>query len=358
MKTVFKKIRLLSTILLCAGAAHAQNIWPSPELSQMYHHAQEYMALGNYKEAITIYNQALLLDPDKFILCKELGKALYLSGKPEGAEKVLAHLTDRREVDDECYQLLAAAQVAQQSTKAARGTLNNGLAHFPASGLLYYESGKLYAHVKKQAAALGAWIDGIEKAPSYPQNYYEASIAYTAGDKVLWGLLYGEIYLNIAKDTTGSAKIKGMLFAAYKTMFDDIAESRKAKKQVTPFTEAVQDIYAALTPVVSDGITTENLTMVRTRFLMDWFAKYGRKYSFSLFSYQDYLLRNGLFDIYNEWLFGKAGNTAEYEAWNQFHPGEIALFLQNQKEHPLQPVTPDFYNGRDISEISKDKKEK
>ena len=72
------------------------------------------------------------------------------------------------------------------------------------------------------------------------------------------------------------------------------------------FEEAVFNTFIKLSPVVADGITTENLTMVRTRFLMDWYQqKYNEKYPFTLFSRQDRMTRDGYFDIYNQWMFGK-----------------------------------------------------
>ena len=86
--------------------------------------------------------------------------------------------------------------------------------------------------------------------------------------------------------------------------------------------------------------------MVRTRFLIDWFANYSGKYPFALFTYQDYLLKNGLFDIYNEWLFGNAESVTEYNAWNQFHPDEIDIFLEKKRGHSLRPLITDVYNDQ------------
>ena len=342
-----KRILLSSLLLLQLSTAVAQHTWATPELSQMYFHAGEYMVLGNYKEAITIYKQALLIDPDKFILCKDLGNAQFLSGNYSEAVYTLQPLIDRVEADEQCYYLLAESYAMLRNTKEARNVLNKGVDHFPASGMLYYETGKMHALERKQDAALDAWLKGIEKAPAYAPNYYEAALVYQRTGNTIWSLLYGEIYLNLAKDTTGIAETKQMLVIGYKAMFDKIAETRQTKQQpVTSFTDAVQDVYSRLTPVVSDGINTENLTMVRTRFVMDWRSKYGSKYPFSLFSYHDYLLRNGLFDIYNEWLFGNAINAAEYNAWNQFHPGELDIWFQRKREHPLMPATTDFYNIR------------
>lgn len=341
-------------LLLLTNCAMAQETWPSPEVEQMYRHAKEYMALGNLNDAIITYKHAISLAPGKMVLYRDLGNALFLSGRYNEAEQALSSVNSMPDADAQCYRILAASQAAQSDFKSARATLKKGIGRFPDSGLLYHEKGMVSAIEKKPEDALNAWLDGIRREPAYPQNYYEAAHIYLNSDKVLWGLLYGEIYINIAHDTANMQDMKKMLFTAYKTMFDNISKDvpgygkENPKVAVDNFSDAVRQVYASLTPVVSDGITTENLTMVRTRFVMDWFSRYNDKYPFSLFSYLDELIRTGHFDIYNEWLFGKAESVAEYASWNTFHEGDLARFSLWQNEHQLHPATRDFYNNRNI----------
>jgi tetratricopeptide (TPR) repeat protein len=342
---------LLNTLFICflfPIYLYAQDDWPSPEVAQMYRHAQNYMAMGNYKDAIITYRQAIVLAPAKFVLYKELGRALYLSGNFKDAAQVLQSSTEKPEADAECFQILSESLEQENELKKAHHALKTGLERFPASGMLYQASGKLLYDEKSPEAALNAWLDGISKKPAFAGNYCDAAKWYLAKDDVMWGLIYGEIYLDISGDSNSCDTMKKMLFAGYKKMFDKIADMTGTSKQkmTGTFESSIRDVYLSLTPVISDGITTENLTMVRTRFIMDWLSKYGKTYPFSLFSYQDYLLRNGLFDIYNEWLFGKAESMTEYKAWQEFHPEEMDIFLRKKKEHLLQPMAGDFYNER------------
>src|SRR5690606_147016 len=106
-----------------------------------------------------------------------------------------------------------------------------------------------------------------------------------------------------------------------------------------------------LSPVVSDGITTENLTMLRTRFIMDWYQAYAYSYPFSLFSRHQDMIRNGYFDIYNQWLFGKAENMQLYEAWNKFHQDAMPSLERYLRENPYRPVSADFYNDKVVDGI-------
>ena len=358
MSVRFIKTYILFAALLLAITSGAQGTKPSPEVEQMDRHAQEYVAIGNYKEAITIYRQAIVLAPANVVLYKHLAMALYHTGSYSDEEQVLQPLVEKPQADEECFWLLANCQLAEKKLKAVKSTLKKGLERFPASGMLYHTSGNYLKAENKPEAALDAWVEGIHKDPAYPYNYYNAARSYFTTQQVTWGLLYGEIYLNITHDTVGQDAFKKMLFAGYKTLFDNIAAGAKADfgqtsptLQVNSFMDAVQQIYLSLTPVVSDGITTENLTMVRTRFLMDWNAKYAAKYSYALFAYQDYLIRNGLFDIYNEWLFGKAESVTEYNAWIQFHPVEMDIFLEKRKAYSLRPLSTEMYDDVNMDGI-------
>ncbi len=351
-KTCFFVLLLVAPLLVTG-----QETWPSPEVAQMYAHAGEYMDKGNYKDAIVTYKQAMVLAPGKMVLYRQLGKAYYLSGNYAEAEQTLSVVLGSASymADTACYCLQAAAMAAMRKFRQARSVLKTGLEKFPGSGVLYHELGEVNSRAHDMVPALNAWLDGIEKAPLFTANYLAAARTYLASDNVLWGLLYGELYLNMEPDTAGTQELKNELFAGYKKMFDNLVNDEPLKqgnalKQATVkgFEDAVRNTYLTLTPVVSDGVSTENLVMVRTRFLMNWFAAYDKKYPFSLFTYMDELVRTGHFEIYNEWLFGKAENAAQFKAWDLFHEGDIDRFNKWRVEHPLIISGSDIHNSRDM----------
>lgn len=352
MKYLPQKLFLCCALMLSAACVMGQAKWKSPEVAQMFRSAHEYMQIGNYREAIRIYRQAIVLEPGDAILSLELGRAQYLAGDFSDAEATLTAAVGKAGSTDVCYQLLALSQEEQHNEKKAKKTIEEGLERFPASGLLYNERGKLFYSSKKRDDALNAWLDGTLKAPVYAPNYMNLSIVYLESNSVIWGLLYGEMYLCLTHDTTGDAVLKSKIFAGYKKMFDGIgsAAGLPDKNDVqAKFIDAVQKVYLQLTPVVSDGITAENLTMVRTRFLMDWYSKYAAEYPFSLFAYYFEMIRTGHFEIYNEVLFGKAENDAQFIAWDKFHEGDIARFVGWAQAHPYRPLPSDIYNDQNFS---------
>lgn len=360
---LFLIVVLLSTFV-AANAQVPESSWPSPEVEDMYKQGREYLMAGNFQQAIITFQQGIQLAPNQLVLYRDLGKAYYLAGDYKNAQATLEPILKSEQADDISFQTMAASQAAVGEKKKAKSTLQKGLERFPNSGILYHDMGKLYEAENELVYALQTWLDGIHKDPTYHINYYEAARMYMDTKKVVWAIVYAEIFVNIERQTPRSDEMKSMLFEAYKQLYTTmpvgaIPKFGKKKEEADKdnnFEEAVRSTYMRLAPVVSDGITTENLTMLRTRFLMDWDLRYAQKYPFSLFYYQDELIRSGNFDIYNEWLFGKADNEQEFEAWKKFHAEAMPKFEKWAAEHPIQPIAADFYNDMKVDDIFSKKK--
>ena len=344
---------LFCALALAPAQSVAQGKWASPESGEMYSQAQEYMAMKNYHEAAIAYKHLLLREPGNARVYEALGKAQHLEGNDKDAEETLLASPANAARDAGYFELLAVVQAAQNKTKEARASIKKGYALFPGSGMLYDEAAKIAEQGSDTGNALQYWLSGIEADPVYAPSYYSAACAYLRSGDVFWGLIYGEMYLDMQHDTLLDDGLKMLLFDGYKKMSDNSANSFRAKNAKTKkqpaahdFKEQVSATYAPLFAAMIDGNNAENLTMLRTRFLIDWFPANDQKYPCSLFRYLDGLVRNGYFDVYNEWLFGKAGNINEYNAWNTFHEGAIARFLQWKAAHPLVPVKADFYNDK------------
>jgi tetratricopeptide (TPR) repeat protein len=340
-----RQIFLLLVFLTLITKAGAQGSRPSPEVRKMYDDAQDNMDRHNFPGAELIYKQAIKLDPQNTALYQGLARAFYYEGKYNEAAQTLEPVLTYNKINDTCYQLLAASLSAQRKDKEASRILRDGLNRFKTSGLLYNQQGILYKQERKEKEALASFVSGITADAACAANYRDAGEISMHRDRIMAGLLYTETYLAITHDTTGDEAIKTRLLGAYKSMFAQIAGADVPKYGAgktddipKDFAAVILYMYSHLTPVVSDGMTVSNLVMVRTRFLLEWSAKWKDKYPCTLFSYQDQLLRTGQFDKYNEWLFGKAINTTEFDAWNKFHDGELSAFVLWRQSHPLIPA--------------------
>jgi hypothetical protein len=71
--------------------------------------------------------------------------------------------------------------------------------------------------------------------------------------------------------------------------------------------------------------------VIRSRFIHDWFDAIKEKYPFQLFEHLRYLMRAGMFEAYNQWLFGAVSDVAAYQIWTKTHEEEHAAFTQYQR---------------------------
>jgi tetratricopeptide (TPR) repeat protein len=361
MPHFFRPIRLLVLgLCICASAGSSAQIikWPSPEVEALYKSAQASLASGAFRQAIASYQQAIALAPGQMVLYRDLANAFLLSGSYERAASTITPLIEKGSADPQSYAIASAVQSALKEDKKARKLLESGLERYPNSGFLQHERGKYYEEKGEMDNALRAWLEGIEADPGYHINYYDAARAYMQTNKPIWAILYAETFINIERYTPRSGETRKLLLNAYKRLFatpdaTNVPRFGKSASDNSPksFEEAVTQSLLRLSPVLTDGISTENLTMLRTRFTMDWMANYAAKYSFTLFQNWDDLLRAGHFDAYNQWVFGRAENGAQYDAWSKFHPEAIPGYEKYYTLHSLRPTAGDAYNDKAVKGI-------
>jgi hypothetical protein len=139
-----------------------------------------------------------------------------------------------------------------------------------------------------------------------------------------------------------TAEIKTLLLDAYKKFFTNDAKLSKTKTKENDFTKAFTETLNKNASVVNAGVTPETLVMLRSRFILDWFEKESMRFPNRLFEHQRQLLQEGMFDAYNQWLFGAAENLAYYETWTKTHPEEYEQFTKLQR-NKLFKVPPGQY---------------
>jgi hypothetical protein len=86
--------------------------------------------------------------------------------------------------------------------------------------------------------------------------------------------------------------------------------------------------------------------MLRTRFMLAWSKDYAVNYPFTLFTYQDKMLHDGVFDAYNQWLFGAVDNSQEFSLWVKVNNKEYSNYESWRKLNPLQPALYDPKPGK------------
>lgn len=344
--------KFLISGLLFTQVAFAQ------DANELFGTANNFIRSGDYANAILVLNQALQLEPENLQFRKQLAFAYYLRGEMGKAKNIIEPLLDKKEADAQLFQIAGNIYQSRQDWKGAQRLYDKGLRKFPESGELYNDNGQLLSTLKMYDGALNNWLKGIEKDPNFPGNYYNAARSYYYSQDPVWAILYGEIFVNLESYTARTAEMRDILMESYKKLYNDPAmlsapvpemeeggkKSRRGKSASSDFVNTYRQLMAKQTGVITNGIDPDALIMLRTRFLLDWYNFYSFKYPFALFDMQRTLLKEGMFEAYNQWLFGPVASQATYRSWTNLHKAEYDKFMQYQRNHPFKLRPDEYYN--------------
>ena len=123
------------------------------------------------------------------------------------------------------------------------------------------------------------------------------------------------------------------------TLFSSVPGAKKIRPQClnkkatdpSKFEQAFDETLRRQDGVASSGINAETLTMIRTRFLLEWDDQYNNQYPYKLFELHRQFLQEGLFDAYNQWLFGSVQNLAAFQNWTNVNGTAYNEFVKYQR---------------------------
>ena len=322
-----KKYFFLFITLLVSFAVMAQ-----PEDAKTLHEtAKTFMRAGDFDNAIVVLIRALQQDSKNLEMQKDLVMSYYLKRDYAKALEGVKTLIDRDDADVVTFQIAGNVYKALEQVKECDKLYKKALKKFPKSGPLYSEYGELL-WATKDFSAIEQWEKGIETDPAYSGNYYNAALYYFYSKDKVWSLIYGEIFVNMESLSERGAAMKEQLLQVYKEkLFADADLMKGEEKNKSDFAKSFLQSMGKQASLADKGITTEALTMIRTRFILDWYETNAAKFPFRLFDYQQQLIREGLFDAYNQWLFGSSESLAAYENWTKSHADEYNNFNAFQR---------------------------
>ena len=322
-----KKIFSLFLVLSVSFSVMAQ-----PEDPKTLHEtAKTFMRSGDFDNAIIVLTRALQQDKNNLEMQKDLVMSYYLKRDFQKALKGVEALMDRDDADAVSYQIAGNVYKALEQVKDCERVYKKGIKKFPKNGPLYSEYGELL-WAKKDFSAIEQWEKGIEMDPGFSGNYYNAALYYFYAKDKVWSLLYGEIFVNMESLSERGAAMREQLLQAWKEkLFADADLMKGEEKNKSEFAKAFLQAMNKQASMAGKGINTETLTMIRTRFILDWYEKNAIKFPYRLFDYQQQLIREGMFDAYNQWLFGATENLAAYDNWTRTHAEEYNGFTTFQR---------------------------
>jgi len=330
----------LSLLLICSVTftAIAQD-----DVKTLQENARTFMRSGDFDNAIVILTRALQKEPKNLELNKDMAMSYLFKRDFVKALEGVKVMVDRDDADVETYQIAGNVYKSLEMAKECEKMYKTALKKFPKSGPLYSEYGELLWNVK-DFSAIQQWETGIKADPAYSGNYYNAALFYFYAKDKVWSLIYGEIFVNMESLSERGAAMKQLLLQGYKEkLFADADLMKGEEKNKSEFAKSFLQGMSKQSSLANKGITTETLTMIRTRFILDWYASNATRYPFRLFDYQRQLLSEGMFEAYNQWLFGPSENLAAYDNWTKTHADEYNGFSAFQKTRIFKMPPNQYY---------------
>ena len=305
--------------------------------------ARTFMQEGDFDNAILVLNRALESDRNNRDLQKDLVMAYYYKRNYVKALEGVKVLIDRDDADVVSFQLAGNVYKALEEVKEADKMYKRALKKFPNSGALYSEYGELL-WARQDASAIQQWEKGIEVDPSFAGNYYNAALYYYYTKDKVWSLLYGEIFVNMEYLTERATNMKKLLLEGYKEkLFAESDITKGSEKLKSEFAKSFLSTMNKQTGLANSGITTETLTAIRTRFILDWYNTNATKFPFRLFDYHQQLIKDGMFEAYNQWLFGTVESLPAYDNWTKNNADAYTTFTNFQKNRVFKVPAGQYY---------------
>lgn len=332
--------------------------FPQTRGAALYQRAQSFLRSGDYANAILVLNQAVELAPESALYKQQLAYAYSLNNNLDEAEKTIKDVLRSNAANVQTYQIAGNIYKAKRDLRGAERNFKRGLRKFPNSGDLYSELGQVYYAEREYTDALSSWVKGIEVDPDYAPNYYYAARTYYYSNDKFWAVIYGELFINLERFTNRTSEMKKILLASYKALFNNnafleiqptLTKNSYSSLDTPDFKKAFLNTLAkSANTLIARGITPETLVMMRTRFILYWDNFYKFIYPYALFNYYQQLLKNGLFEAYNQWIFGPAADPAAYKAWVRNHQDVMHQLIDYLNNHSLQPRESQFYQKEKV----------
>ena len=312
-----KQLLFIFFIISVAHLTHAQ-----ANTDTLRARAQKFLIHGDYDNALLVLNHAAEMDADNMDILKDEAYVYYLERNFAKAIELGKTVTGHSGADVQSYQVLGLAYKATADYASCEKLYKKAVKQYPASGALYADYGDLLAQQSRLEEAIKLWEKGIQVDPNNSSNYYYASRYYSQKGKPLWAVLYSETFVNIESLTQRTVEIKDILLSNYRKLLSTDVLNALSKSN-NPFERAVATTYNNYSSLYNDNLLPEQLTAIRTRFILDWYKNNTPIYSYRLFEHQQLLLQQGMFDAYNQWLFGASASSSAYQFWVNNHSPEV-----------------------------------
>lgn len=344
MRYLLSILMLMATFVPSVNAQNAKAL--RAQARSLGKEAFSLISAQRYNDARKLLYSAYALDTVTYLYSYEIGYTHVMEKDYLHAIPFYKIASRKRDATDFCYVMLGSCYFLLGRQEDAEAVLEEGLARFPNSGRIYQSLGDV--NQVNLVKALHYYEKGVKAEPTFAPNYYWLSKIFCSSTEAIWGMIYGELFLNLEKNTDRAAEISALLYGTYQEKIrfsgDTLVTIRFCENSLTYPNEHKTE-WLPLTMIyepclqkavhLGDSITLASLTGIRTRFVESYFAEnYNISHPCLLFDWHKELMRVGHFEAYNYWLMRK-GSGEEFESWLGKNRKRYDAFLKWFESHPL-----------------------
>jgi tetratricopeptide (TPR) repeat protein len=317
-------------LLFCLALACCNGLLAQQDSKQLYESAKILMRQGEFETATTVLLKAIKQDTLQLDMQKDLAYLYLLQKYYAKATQVARPLIDRADADAQCFQILGMAYKAVGNNAECTTLYKYGILKFPQAGVIYNEFGELLAKQNQLDQAIIQWEKGIEQDPNFSGNYYNACMYYSINRQWIRVAFYGEYFINIESYTARTDAVKIKILNAYQSLLQPNAIASIISS--TAFEKTLANAICNIsqeTKIVNIGIDT--ILSARTRFLNKWNMEQAAQYPLRLIDHMNQLVKESMFEAYNQWVFGNSINATAYQQWQTANANKAKEYQQFQQ---------------------------
>ena len=338
-----KKLTILLILISLSIVLYAQSDSDKQKAYDTAIKAIGLMDKGEIDKSIKLLEKSCKLDPTNIDYPYEIGYAYYLKENYSKSIEYFEKIIEMNGANDQSFQMLGNAYDTNGQPEKAIESYEKGLEKFPKSGRLYLELGNM--HQGDWNVALEYYEKGIEVDPAFPSNYYWAAKIFCNSTEEVWGMLYGEIFMNIERSSKRTEEISKLLFDTYLSEIQFVSDTIMTvsfcknaviysdKKFEMPFCMVYEP--SLMVAVNENEITLSSLNRIRENFISFYFErKFNKSHPNILFDWHKSLIDNGNFECYNYWLLMQ-GSSDEFNNWHNENKDKFDEFLNWFSDNPM-----------------------
>ena len=310
--------------------------------------AVKLMDCGKVEESITLLKEAQKLDPANIVYPYEIAYAHCLEENYEEAINILKPIQENEDASDTFFQMLGICYNSIGNNEGAIKTFEEGIKKFPDSGALYFELGNAYMAQDEKYTALSYFEKGIAADPKYPSNYYWAAKIYLDTEDEVWGMLYGELFMNLERNTHRTVEMSKLLYETYKSEITIVSDSAVSvsfckyagldlkNNSESSFGSGIYEPILMLSLPDVKTLDLATLSTIRTNFLNIYYKNNIENiYPNVLLDYQKLLMDAGHLEAYNYWILMQ-GDPSEFLQWKSANESKWKSFTDWFSNNPIK----------------------